>query len=46
MVRVYATATTEIWHDKQADEFYAYTGDKLLRVCPSLGMAHEIVAGY
>jgi hypothetical protein len=27
-------------------EFYAYAGDKLIRVCPSLGMAREVLAGY
>lgn len=37
---------TEIWHDPRADEFYAYVGEKLIRVCPSLGMAHEVLAGY
>lgn len=26
-------------------EFYVYDGDKLARVCPSLGMAHEVAAG-
>lgn len=26
-------------------EFYVYAGDKLLRVCPSIGMAREIAAG-
>lgn len=26
-------------------EFYVYDGDKLARVCPSAGMAHEVAAG-
>lgn len=26
-------------------EFYVYEGDKLARVCPSVGMAHEVAAG-
>ena len=26
-------------------DFYVYQGDKLIRVCPSIGMAHEIAAG-
>ncbi len=26
-------------------EFYVYAGDKLVRVCPSIGMAREIAAG-
>lgn len=46
MTRIHQTATTEIWHDKRSDEFYAYANDKLIRVCPSIGMAHELLAGY
>lgn len=26
-------------------DFYVYAGDKLIRVCPSEGMAREIAAG-
>ena len=26
-------------------DFYVYAGDKLLRVCPSIGMAREVAAG-
>jgi hypothetical protein len=26
-------------------EFYVYRGDHLVRVCPSIGMAHEVAAG-
>lgn len=26
-------------------EYYVYAGDKLVRVCPSLGMAREVAAG-
>lgn len=25
-------------------EFYVYCGDKLIRVCPSIGMAREVAA--
>ena len=25
-------------------EFYVYIGDKLIRVCPSIGMAREVAA--
>jgi hypothetical protein len=39
------TARTEIWHDPRMDEFYVYCGVKLVRVCPSIGMAHEVEAG-
>ena len=27
-------------------EFYCYAGSKLIRVCPSEGMAREVLAGY
>lgn len=27
-------------------DYYVYDGDKLIRVCPSLGMAREVAAGY
>ena len=26
-------------------EFYVYSGQKLVRVCPSIGMAREVAAG-
>jgi hypothetical protein len=26
-------------------EFYVYRGEKLVRVCPSIGMAREVAAG-
>lgn len=26
-------------------DFYVYQGERLVRVCPSLGMAHEVAAG-
>ena len=26
-------------------EFYVYHGDKLIRVCPSIGMAREVASG-
>lgn len=26
-------------------DFYVYAGDRLVRVCPSLGMAREVAAG-
>ncbi len=26
-------------------DFYVYQGEKLIRVCPSIGMAREIAAG-
>lgn len=26
-------------------EYYVYSGQKLVRVCPSLGMAREVAAG-
>jgi hypothetical protein len=30
---------------KVGNEFYVYQGVKLVRVCPSIGMAREIAAG-
>ena len=27
-------------------DFYVYVGDKLARVCPSIGMAREIAAAH
>lgn len=27
-------------------DYYVYVGDKLIRVCPSEGMAHEVAAAY
>jgi hypothetical protein len=37
-----------IWEvsESYGSDFYVYVGDKLIRVCPSLGMAREIAAGY
>ena len=26
-------------------DYYVYAGDKLVRVCPSVGMAREVAAG-
>lgn len=36
-----------IWRITEAhgDDFYVYRGVKLLRVCPSIGMAREVAAG-
>jgi hypothetical protein len=36
-----------IWEVTEAhgSDFYVYSGDKLVRVCPSIGMAREIAAG-
>lgn len=46
MELVYQDGHLEIWHERREDVFYAYAADKLIRVCPSLGMAHEVLAGY
>jgi hypothetical protein len=27
-------------------DYYVYVGEKLIRVCPSLGMAREVAAAY
>ena len=31
--------------EAHGSDFYVYRGDKLVRVCPSLGMAREVAAG-
>ena len=39
--------TIEIWRisEDHGDDFYVYASGKLVRVCPSIGMAREIAAG-
>jgi hypothetical protein len=32
--------------ESYGSDFYAYAGDKLIRVCPSLGMAREVASAY
>lgn len=34
-----------IVHDSEDDEYYVFDGERLARVCPSIGMAHEVAAG-
>lgn len=31
--------------ESYGSDFYVYSGDKLIRVCPSIGMAREVAAG-
>ena len=31
--------------ESHGSDFYVYAGDKLVRVCPSIGMAREVAAG-
>lgn len=33
------------FRDRYGAEFYVYQGEKLIRVCPSIGMAREVAAG-
>ena len=40
----FKTSSTECWSID--GEFYVYAEDRLIRVCPSIGMAHEVAAGY
>lgn len=37
----------EIWEvaEPYGPGFYVYSGSKLVRVCPSIGMAREVAAG-
>lgn len=41
------TSTVQIIEVREShgSEFYVYQGEKLVRVCPSIGMAREIAAG-
>lgn len=40
-------ATIYRWvNESGSDEYAVYVGDKLIRVCPSLGMAREVAAGF
>lgn len=45
MIRMLKTANVEIWYVGADDEYYVYQNDKLVRVCPSIGMAREVAAG-
>lgn len=31
--------------ESYGSDFYVYQGEKLIRVCPSIGMAREVAAG-
>lgn len=31
--------------ESYGSDFYVYSGDTLVRVCPSIGMAREVAAG-
>lgn len=33
------------FRETHGSDFYVYAGEKLVRVCPSIGMAREIAAG-
>lgn len=32
--------------ERYGTDYYVYVGTKLIRVCPSIGMANEVAAGY
>lgn len=32
--------------ESHGDDFYVYVGTKLVRVCPSVGMANAVAAAY
>lgn len=44
---VYKTGQLEIFEvsERYGSDFYVYDGDVLVKVCPSIGMAHEVLAG-
>lgn len=41
------SGAVSIWKiaDANGADFYVYEGARLVRVCPSLGMANEVAAG-
>lgn len=47
MKRIEKFGNAEIWQVKESwgVDFYVYSGGMLVRVCPSIGMAREIMAG-
>lgn len=47
MKLIHQNGQTAIWEVTEAygSDFYVYSGDKLVRVCPSIGMAREVAAG-
>jgi hypothetical protein len=36
--------TIHEYREAYGSDFYVYQGDKLIRVCPSIGMAREVAA--
>lgn len=36
--------TIHEYREAYGSDFYVYHGDKLIRVCPSIGMAREVAA--
>jgi hypothetical protein len=40
------TTTIHEVRETYGSDFYVYSGDKLIRVCPSIGMAREVAAAY
>lgn len=44
--RLSDTVTIERFGFSYGYDYYVYCDDKLIRVCPSLGMAREVAAGY
>lgn len=44
---IFKSGAAEIWevNERYGSDFYVYAGSKLVRVCPSIGMAHEVAAG-
>lgn len=40
---IFQNGSVTCW--EMGDEFYVYAGVRLVRVCPSIGMAREVAAG-
>jgi hypothetical protein len=47
MKLIFQNGAARIWEvvETHGPDFYVYAGDKLIRVCPSIGMAREVASG-
>jgi len=48
MTIILKRGNVEIWEVKESygSDFYVYASGRLIRTCPSEGMAREVAAGY
>ncbi len=47
MTLVFKNGSVEIWEvsESYGSDFYVMHGEKLVRTCPSIGMAREVASG-